>query len=127
MRRCVERRPVERQRVQGRGAVDERRGAVMAGLGGLTRLGTVGALGGGAVVGSVLGLAAGLLVTPLLSAALQDLLPVEGGFVFAPAVALALGAGVLLRGIDQLGGDVLMIVSALPLLYTLFAGFFRRR
>ncbi|WP_296192267.1 AarF/UbiB family protein [uncultured Microbacterium sp.] len=36
-------------------------------------------------------------------------------------------AGVLLRGIDQLGGDVLMIVSALPLLYTLFAGFFRRR
>ena len=33
---------------------DERRGAVMAGLGGLTRLGTVGALGVGAIIGSVM-------------------------------------------------------------------------
>ncbi|RXZ65628.1 ABC transporter permease [Pelagerythrobacter rhizovicinus] len=60
-----------------------------------------------AVVGSVLGLAAGLLVTPLLSAALQDLLPVEGGFVFAPgALLLAAGYGLL----------VALVFAATPLL-----------
>src|SRR5690606_10842554 len=60
-----------------------------------------------AVVGSVLGLAAGLLVTPLLSAALQDLLPVEGGFVFAPgALLLAAGYGLL----------VALVFAAMPLL-----------
>lgn len=60
-----------------------------------------------AVVGSVLGLAAGLLVTPLLSAVLQDLLPVEGGFVFAPgALLLAAGYGLL----------VALVFAATPLL-----------
>lgn len=60
-----------------------------------------------AVVGSVLGLAAGLLVTPVLSAALQDLLPVEGGFVFAPgALLLAAGYGLL----------VALVFAATPLL-----------
>ncbi|MGV2496971.1 ABC transporter permease [Pelagerythrobacter aerophilus] len=60
-----------------------------------------------AVVGSVLGLAAGLLVAPLLSAALQDLLPVEGGFVFAPgALLLAAGYGLL----------VALVFAATPLL-----------
>lgn len=60
-----------------------------------------------AVVGSALGLAAGLLVTPLLSAALQDLLPVESGFVFAPgALLLAAAYGLL----------VALVFAATPLL-----------
>lgn len=45
-----------------------------------------------ALAGSVLGLATGVLVTPLLSAALQGLLPVESGFVIEPAPLLLAGA-----------------------------------
>ena len=64
-------------------------------------------IGAAAVVGSVLGLLAGLLVTPILSAALQGLLPVEGGFVFAPgALLLAAGYGLL----------VALVFAATPLL-----------
>lgn len=60
-----------------------------------------------ALVGSGLGLAAGVLVTPLLSAVLQDLLPVRSGFVFAPgALALAAGYGLL----------VALVFAATPLL-----------
>ena len=64
-------------------------------------------VGAAAVVGSGLGLLAGLLVTPLLSAALQDLLPVRGGFVLAPgALLLAAGYGLL----------VALVFAAPPLL-----------
>ena len=64
-------------------------------------------IGAAALVGSVLGLAAGLLVTPLLAAALDGLLPVEGGFVFAPgALLLAAGYGLL----------VALVFAATPLL-----------
>ena len=64
-------------------------------------------IGAAAIVGSVLGLLAGLLVTPILSAALQGLLPVEGGFVFAPgALLLAAGYGLL----------VALVFAATPLL-----------
>ena len=64
-------------------------------------------IGAAALVGSVLGLLAGLLVTPILSAALQGLLPVEGGFVFAPgALLLAAGYGLL----------VALVFAATPLL-----------
>lgn len=48
-------------------------------------------VGAAAAVGSVAGLAAGVLVTPLLSSALQSLLPVEMGFAVSPA-ALATAA-----------------------------------
>ncbi|WP_232496233.1 ABC transporter permease [Novosphingobium kaempferiae] len=48
-------------------------------------------VGAAAVVGSLAGLAAGVLVTPLLSSALQSLLPVEAGFTISPA-ALATAA-----------------------------------
>ncbi|KEO86669.1 ABC transporter permease [Erythrobacter sp. JL475] len=44
-----------------------------------------------ALAGSVLGLATGVLVTPLLSAALEGLLPVESGFVIEPAPLLLAG------------------------------------
>ncbi len=61
-----------------------------------------------AVVGSLLGLATGVLVTPILGAALEGLLPVESGFVIEPAplilagtygllVAFAFAAAPLLR------------------------------
>ena len=64
-------------------------------------------IGAAALVGSALGLLAGLLVTPLLSAALEGLLPVEGGFVFAPgALLLAAGYGLL----------VALVFAATPLL-----------
>jgi putative ABC transport system permease protein len=45
-----------------------------------------------ALVGSLAGLATGVLVTPLLGAALQGLLPVESGFVIEPAPLLLAGA-----------------------------------
>ncbi len=48
-------------------------------------------IGVAALVGSLAGLVAGVLVTPLLAAALQGLLPVDSGFIIAPA-ALALAA-----------------------------------
>lgn len=53
-------------------------------------------IGIAALVGSAAGLAAGVLVTPLLAAALQGLLPVESGFVIEPArLALAASYGLL--------------------------------
>ncbi|WP_108788063.1 FtsX-like permease family protein [Erythrobacter sp. Alg231-14] len=45
-----------------------------------------------ALIGSVLGLATGVLVTPLLGAALDGLLPVEAGFVIEPAPLMLAGA-----------------------------------
>ncbi|MEO0906157.1 MAG: FtsX-like permease family protein [Pseudomonadota bacterium] len=49
-----------------------------------------------AFIGSALGLATGVLVTPILGAALEGLLPVESGFVIEPApLMLAGGYGVL--------------------------------
>ncbi|MEL6707401.1 MAG: FtsX-like permease family protein [Pseudomonadota bacterium] len=45
-----------------------------------------------AIVGSVAGLATGVLVTPIFGAALDGLLPVEGGFVIEPAPLLLAGA-----------------------------------
>ncbi|EAQ27605.1 ABC transporter, permease protein [Erythrobacter sp. NAP1] len=45
-----------------------------------------------AIAGSALGLATGVLVTPLLGAALEGLLPVESGFVIEPAPLLLAGA-----------------------------------
>ncbi|QUL38218.1 ABC transporter permease [Erythrobacter sp. JK5] len=45
-----------------------------------------------AAVGSAAGLAVGILVTPLLGAALEGLLPVESGFVIEPAPLLLAGA-----------------------------------
>ncbi len=45
-----------------------------------------------ALAGSALGLATGVLVTPLLGAALDGLLPVESGFVIEPAPLLLAGA-----------------------------------
>jgi putative ABC transport system permease protein len=45
-----------------------------------------------AVVGSLAGLAVGVLVTPIFGAALEGLLPVEGGFVIEPAPLLLAGA-----------------------------------
>jgi len=45
-----------------------------------------------AIVGSVAGLAVGVLVTPIFGAALDGLLPVEGGFVIEPAPLLLAGA-----------------------------------
>ncbi|MFN9497306.1 MAG: ABC transporter permease [Erythrobacteraceae bacterium] len=53
-------------------------------------------IGVAALVGSLAGLAAGVLVTPLLAAALQGLLPVESGFIIsAPALSLAGAYGLL--------------------------------
>lgn len=53
-------------------------------------------IGAAALAGTVAGLIAGVLVTPLLGVALQGLLPVETGFVFAPgALVLAAGFGLL--------------------------------
>jgi len=53
-------------------------------------------IGVAAVVGSLAGLAAGVLVTPLLAAALDGLLPVARGFIFAPgALLLAASYGLL--------------------------------
>lgn len=53
-------------------------------------------IGAAALAGTVAGLIAGVLVTPLLSVALQGLLPVDTGFVFAPgALLLAAGFGLL--------------------------------
>ncbi len=45
-----------------------------------------------ALIGSALGLATGVLVTPLLGAALEGLLPVESGFVIEPAPLILAGA-----------------------------------
>jgi putative ABC transport system permease protein len=53
-------------------------------------------VGVAAVIGSIAGLAVGILVTPLLGAALQGLLPVESGFVIEPApLLLAASYGLL--------------------------------
>ncbi|PKP99169.1 MAG: ABC transporter permease [Alphaproteobacteria bacterium HGW-Alphaproteobacteria-15] len=53
-------------------------------------------IGVAALVGSLAGLAAGVLITPVLGAALQGLLPVESGFIIAPApLALAAAYGLL--------------------------------
>ncbi len=53
-------------------------------------------IGVAALVGSLAGLAAGVLITPVLGAALQGLLPVESGFIIAPApLALAATYGLL--------------------------------
>lgn len=49
-------------------------------------------VGVAALVGSLAGLAVGVLVTPLLGAALEGLLPVEGGFIIEPAPLLLAGA-----------------------------------
>lgn len=59
-----------------------------------------------AIAGSLAGLAAGVLVTPMLSSALQSLLPVEAGFTLSPsALATAAAYGLL----------VALIFSAPPL------------
>ncbi len=64
-------------------------------------------IGSAALVGSVLGLAAGVLITPLLAAALEGLLPVDSGFVFEPAaLAIAAAYGML----------VALVFAATPLL-----------
>jgi len=64
-------------------------------------------IGTAAIVGSVLGLAAGVLVTPLLAAALDGLLPVETGFVFEPgALLIAAAYGML----------VALVFAATPIL-----------
>jgi putative ABC transport system permease protein len=53
-------------------------------------------IGVAALVGSLAGLAAGVAITPLLAGALQGLLPVQSGFIIAPApLALAAGYGLL--------------------------------
>jgi putative ABC transport system permease protein len=53
-------------------------------------------IGVAALVGSLAGLAAGVAITPLLASALQGLLPVESGFIIAPAqLALAASYGLL--------------------------------
>lgn len=53
-------------------------------------------IGVAALAGSLAGLAAGVAITPLLAGALQGLLPVESGFIIAPApLALAAGYGLL--------------------------------
>ncbi len=53
-------------------------------------------VGAAALIGSLAGIATGVLVTPLLGAALKDLLPVEAGFVIEPApLALAAAYGLL--------------------------------
>ena len=53
-------------------------------------------IGVAALAGSIAGLVAGVAVTPLLAGALQGLLPVESGFIFAPgALLLAASYGLL--------------------------------
>ncbi|MEP3051054.1 MAG: FtsX-like permease family protein [Erythrobacter sp.] len=53
-------------------------------------------IGVAALIGSAAGIAVGVLVTPLLGAALQGLLPVESGFVIEPApLILAAAYGLL--------------------------------
>ena len=53
-------------------------------------------IGVAAMAGSMAGLAAGVLVTPLLAAALEGLLPVESGFIISPsALLLAASYGLL--------------------------------
>lgn len=64
-------------------------------------------IGAAAVVGSVAGLIVGLLVTPLLTMALEGLLPVESGFVFAPGALLVAAAYGLL---------VALVFAATPLI-----------
>ena len=49
-------------------------------------------IAGAALLGSAIGLATGVLVTPLLSMALEGLLPVESGFVIEPAPLMLAGA-----------------------------------
>lgn len=49
-------------------------------------------IGIAALVGSALGLAVGVLVTPLLAAALEGLLPVQRGFIIEPSRLLLAGA-----------------------------------
>ena len=64
-------------------------------------------IGAAALAGSVLGLAAGVVVTPLLGAALQGLLPVDTGFVFEPGALLVAAAYGLL---------VALVFAATPIL-----------
>ncbi|WP_438944370.1 ABC transporter permease [Pontixanthobacter luteolus] len=64
-------------------------------------------IGSAALAGSLLGLAAGVLVTPLLAAALDGLLPVERGFVFEPVALLIAAAYGLL---------VALVFAATPIL-----------
>lgn len=64
-------------------------------------------IGAAALVGSAAGLLAGMLVTPLLAAALQGLLPVQTGFVFEPVALLIAAAYGLL---------VALVFAATPLL-----------
>ncbi|MFZ1741390.1 MAG: FtsX-like permease family protein [Pontixanthobacter sp.] len=64
-------------------------------------------IGAAAAIGSVLGLIAGVLITPLLAAALGDLLPVESGFVFDPAALLVAASYGLL---------VALVFAATPIL-----------
>lgn len=49
-------------------------------------------IGAATLAGSAAGIATGVMVTPLLGLALQDLLPVESGFVIEPAPLLLAGA-----------------------------------
>ncbi len=64
-------------------------------------------IGLAALTGSALGLVAGVAIVPLLARALQGLLPVEGGLVFAPgALLLATGYALL----------VALVFAATPLL-----------
>ncbi len=64
-------------------------------------------IGAAAVAGSLLGLAAGLLVTPVLAAALDGLLPVDSGFVVEPtALIVAATYGLL----------VALVFAATPIL-----------
>lgn len=63
-------------------------------------------IGAAALVGSGLGLIAGMAITPLLAGALQDLLPVQSGFVLEPAALLISAAYGLL---------VAMVFAATPL------------
>jgi putative ABC transport system permease protein len=64
-------------------------------------------IGFAALVGSGLGLIAGLAITPILAVALDGLLPVRGGFVFAPGALLLASAYGLL---------VAMVFAATPIL-----------
>ena len=64
-------------------------------------------IGLAALVGSGLGLIAGLAITPILAVALDGLLPVRGGFVFAPGALLLASAYGLL---------VAMVFAATPIL-----------
>ena len=64
-------------------------------------------IGSAAIVGSLLGLGAGVLVTPILAAALDGLLPVETGFVFEPTALLIAAAYGLL---------VALVFAATPIL-----------